>query len=162
MGTRAIRRATRMATEGAYRLIRACMTSLEAAEELLKAEPSLISERTGLGETPLHYLAVEDQLEAVRFLHERGASVEIVNEFGESALKEAILLGYLELARYLLQNGANIHTVDQRGESCLHAAVRSGDTQLVKLVLEGGIPVTVVNEVNETPLHAAVGRGPRM
>jgi ankyrin repeat protein len=57
-----------MATEDAYRLIQVCFNSLEQAAILLESEPSLLTERTGTGETPLHYLAVENQLEAVQFL----------------------------------------------------------------------------------------------
>ena len=62
-----------MGRDDAYRLIRACCSSLDDAAALLQSEPLLLLERTGLGETPLHYLAVEDQVEAVRFLHEHGA-----------------------------------------------------------------------------------------
>ena len=51
-----------MSKPDAYRLISACSESLDAAETLLSREPSLIHEETGIGETPLHYLAVENKL----------------------------------------------------------------------------------------------------
>jgi hypothetical protein len=44
------------------------MTSLAEAGDLLDIEPHLLDARTGLGETALHYLAVEDHLAGVRFL----------------------------------------------------------------------------------------------
>lgn len=134
-----------METDGAYRLIRACMTGLESADELLRAEPSLIRERTRLGETPLHYLAVENQLAAVRFLHERGASVEVSNMFGESALKEAILLGYRDLAEYLL--------------TPLHVAVGTGVVDVVRALVDAGADVNAKALFDESPLHMAAADG---
>ena len=65
--------------------------------EMLDAEPFLIDARTGIGETPLHYLAVEDHLEGVRFLHQRGASLDVANDFEETPLKEALSLGKRQL-----------------------------------------------------------------
>ena len=82
--------------DDAYRLIRACFESLDEARELLRREPTLISALTGLGETPLHFLAVEDQLDAVKLLFDQGAAVNTLNRFGNSALAEAASLGYVE------------------------------------------------------------------
>ena len=86
--------------EDAYRLIRTCCSSLKEAGDLLDAEPSLLDERTGLWETPLHYLAVEDEVDAVRFLHLRGASLGVRNDFGDSPLSEALSLGHKGTAAY--------------------------------------------------------------
>ena len=76
----------------AYRLISACCESLEAAEALLAQEPTLIHSETGIGETPLHYLAVEDKLEAVRWLAARGAAIDARNSFGDTPLSDAASL----------------------------------------------------------------------
>ena len=88
--------------EGAKRLIDAFFESVDEGLRLLKAEPDLISVRDGLGETPLHYLAVENQLSAVRALVEHGAEVNTLNECGGTPLSEAASLGHVELVKYLL------------------------------------------------------------
>ena len=144
-----------MTKEDAFRLIRACMSSLEEAQGLLAAEPTLLDARTGLGETPLHYLAVEDHLEGVRFLHERGAPIEVRNEFGETALSESLRLGSA-VANYLMDHGADVHALNPGGESMLHAAAAGGDPSLVRRVLALGVPAQSQNELLETPLHVAV------
>ena len=46
----------------ARRLVHACFDSLDAAQALLDAVPHLLTARDGLGETALHYLAVENQM----------------------------------------------------------------------------------------------------
>ncbi len=62
-----------------YRLIRAFFQSTPEGLKLINAEPELINARTQhLGETPLHYLAVENKLEAVQALVIRGAEVNTV------------------------------------------------------------------------------------
>jgi ankyrin repeat protein len=122
---------------------------------LLDAEPGLLNARTDLGETPLHYLAVEDHIEAIKALVERkGVDVNTLNDFGGSPLSEAASLGYVDLVKYLLSVGGKLQLPEQK-ESVLHAAVRSGSTELVKLILDAGAPVNDVESLDETALHVA-------
>ena len=132
-----------MGRDDAYRLIRACSSSLDDAAALLQSEPRLLLERTGLGETPLHYLAVEDQVEAVRFLHEHGADLNVLNDFGDSPITEALALGNKRTAAFLLDHGADVRVSDGAGRSTLHAAVVGGDRELAQRILAVGVPVTV-------------------
>ena len=62
--------------------------------------------RTGIGETALHYLAVENYAEAVQLLIDLGASVRVGNDFGASALSEAIKVGATETVAVLRRAGA--------------------------------------------------------
>ena len=91
-----------MRDDDAYRLIRACFESLDEARELLRREPALVCALTGLGETPLHFLAVEDQLDAVKLLVEHGAKIDTLNRFGDSALAETASLGHVETLAWML------------------------------------------------------------
>jgi ankyrin repeat protein len=147
-----------MPGEPAYRLIRACASSLDEARALLEAEPSLRDARTGLGETPLHYLAVENHLDGVRFLHERGAALDVTNEFGESALLESLRLGNQEVAEYLLDHGADPHAGVPKGETVLHAAATGDNASLVRRVLALGVPVDSRDDLDGTPLFEAAWR----
>lgn len=141
--------------EDAGRILCAFFTSVEDGLRLLEAEPGLINTRTGLGETPLHYLAVEDHIEAIKALVERkGANVNTLNDFGGSPLSEAAGLGYVNLVKYLLSVGAKLQLPEQK-ESVLHAAVRSGSTELVKVILDAGAAVNDVESLDETALHIA-------
>jgi ankyrin repeat protein len=138
----------------AHRLIAAAFASPEAMRALLRREPHLLEERTGLGETPLHYLAVENQLRAVALLVEAGAEVNTLNSCGGTPLSDAASLGYDELVAYLLAHGAKLHVPGQE-EPVLHSAVRGGSVATVRRLLEAGAPIDELNDMRETPLHLA-------
>ena len=113
-----------------YAFISACISSLPEAADLLAADPQLIEARTGLGETALHYLAVEDQLISVDWLIGRGASVNVVNDVGTTPLSDAASLGYFEMVQLLLLHGAQINLAGE-SELTLVRAARCGDAKVV-------------------------------
>jgi ankyrin repeat protein len=141
---------------GARRLVDACFDSLAAAATLLDAEPALVFARDGLGETALHYLAVENQLEAVKWLFARGATLDTVSDVQGSPLSEAASLGYEELVAWLLDHGAAVDLPGQ-GEPTLIEAARSGNAAIVARLLAAGADVAVVNGIGETAMHVACG-----
>lgn len=139
----------------AHRLISAAFASTDALLVLLSAEPQLLEERTGLGETPLHYLAVENHLPAVALLVEAGAQVNTLNSCGGTPLSDAASLGYDDLVAFLLAHGAKLYLPGQE-EPSLHAAVRGGNVATVRRLLAAGAPIDEQNDMRETPLHLAV------
>ncbi|MFG6430273.1 ankyrin repeat domain-containing protein [Roseateles sp. LYH14W] len=141
-------------TVPALRLIAAAFESQSALMALLNAEPQLMNERTGLGETPLHYLAVENQLDAVRLLIARGAAVSTLNECRTTPLSDAASLGYEEMVGLLLEHGAMLHVPGQE-EPVLHGAVRHGTVQVVQRLLIAGASPNEVDDMMQTPLHVA-------
>jgi ankyrin repeat protein len=138
----------------ARRLVQACFDSLDDARDLLRREPALIFARTGLGETPLHYLAVENQLEAVKLLVEHGAELNTLNEFGDSALAEAASLGYAELVAWMMSHGALL-TVPGQSDPTLNEAARGGSAEIVKLLLAAGADVNQEDSLGQAPMHVA-------
>jgi ankyrin repeat protein len=138
----------------AHRLIAAAFESPDALQTLIRSEPELIEERTGLGETALHYLAVENQLRAVVLLAEAGAQINTLNSCGGTPLSEAASLGYVELVEFLLLKGASLHMPGQ-SEPTLHEATRNGNAAVVRLLLGAGAPIDEQNDLRETPLHLA-------
>jgi uncharacterized protein len=150
-----------MTATPAHRMIVAAFASREALRELIAKEPHLMTERTGLGETPLHYLAVENQIEAVRLLVEKGASVNTVNECGSTPLSDAASLGYDELVGFLLGSGAQLSLPGQE-EPVLHAAVRGGSSTIVLRLLRAGASPDGCNDLSETPLHLAAESDDRL
>jgi ankyrin repeat protein len=84
--------------EAAGRILRAFFTSVDDGLLLANMESDLLNARTGLGETPLHYLAVENHIEAIKALVEKkSADVNTLNDFGGSPISDAARLGYVEL-----------------------------------------------------------------
>jgi ankyrin repeat protein len=138
----------------ARRVIVAAFDSPDAMLALVRDEPDLLEARTGLGETPLHYLAVENQLRAVVLLVEAGAMIDTVSDVGGTPLSEAASLGYEEMVEFLLSRGATLRLAQQH-EPTLHEAVRSANAQVVKSVLAAGAQIDEQNDMNETAVHLA-------
>lgn len=141
-------------SNGCRRLVAAFYSSEGEALRLLNEEPGLIEARDGLGETPLHYLSVENHLDAVKVLISQGGNVNTVNLCGGTPLSEAASLGYTELVSFLLSAGAQL-LVEGQSELVLHAAVRSGCLDTVKAILDAGANVNEIDDLRETPLHIA-------
>ena len=106
-----------------YSLREAMFNDLQAAQTLIEQDPSIIEARSGIGETALHYLCVENHLEGVRWLHQRGANINTLNNFQATPLIDAASLGYVELCRFLLANGADILATDQIGNTAISTVV---------------------------------------
>lgn len=87
----------------------------ELAEKLLASSPYLLTLRNSLGETALHFLAVENDIEGVSWLHSKGAAINTKSEFGTPAIFEVAQLGYKELLAWFIESGADIHIVDADG-----------------------------------------------
>ena len=91
-----------------YLLRNAACWNLEEAHRLVLEDPTIVEARNSIGETALHFLVVENALEAVAFLAQHGSQVNTRNAFRNSALSEAVQLGYVEMVELLLPLGARI------------------------------------------------------
>lgn len=145
----------------AHRVIAAAFESPDSMLDLVRAEPHLLEARTGLGETPLHYLVVENQLRAVLLLVEAGAAVNTVSSVGGTPLSEAASLGYADMVEYLLARGASLWLPGQK-EPALHEAVRGGGAGVVTMLLNAGATIDEQNDLNETALHLAAEAADRL
>jgi ankyrin repeat protein len=87
------------------------------ASSMVTEDSSLIDQRNGIGETVLHFLAVENNLRAVEWLHARGSDLNAANAFGTPLLFEVAQLGYRELFRWLLTHGADPKRTNAHGQS---------------------------------------------
>jgi ankyrin repeat protein len=133
------------------------------ADLLLAEHRDLLNARWIHRETVLHFLGVEGFAEGVKFLASRGADVNAVNAFGDSALVDVTALGMDDIADILLQHGADANAKSVTRENAVHAAVRSGNARLVALLLQAGadgryrteVGEVVFDAVDEAPDHRA-------
>jgi hypothetical protein len=86
------------------------------ADALVAARPELLHLLNGIGETVLHFLAVEDDQAGVAWLHARGADINTKNQFGTPVLFEVASLGYRDLFRWLVEKGADARAQDAEGQ----------------------------------------------
>ena len=106
------------------------------AEQLVSKNPDLIRLTNTLGETALHWLAVEDDTEAVHWLMKHGADANTRNKFGTPMLFEVALLEYKELLRWLLANGADSDLKCAEGLSLSEFLSENAKPQMVRFVEE--------------------------
>jgi uncharacterized protein len=124
------------------------------ADALLAKHPDLLNARWIHDETVLHFLAIEGFNAGVSFMASRGADVDAVNEFGDSALVDVAGLGLDGIADILLRHGANPNATSPNRDSALHVAARSGNARLVELLLKAGADGHYRTDLGETVFDA--------
>lgn len=92
--------------------------------------------------------------EKILVLQELGATLECVDEDGNTPLHQAAATGpYLSpLGDYLLLNGLDIDAQNKNGRTPLHLAVERGDIKAVATLLVRGADPTIVDAAGRTPL----------
>ena len=135
-------------------LVDAAAQDRPRARKLLSEHPELLTARGRFGETPLHFLATEGFVDAVSFLGEAGADVNLSNESGHTPLMDAAILGSERVAEALLALGANPNATSTTHDNVLHAAVGSGNARLVGLLLEAGANARYRTDLDETVFNA--------
>ena len=90
-----------------YRIRNAAYEDREKAARLIKEDPTILDARNGIGETALHFLAVENEMDSVAWLYDQGAEIDTRNDFEATPLIEAAGSGHLDLCRWLLDRGAD-------------------------------------------------------
>ena len=115
--------------------------SVQRLEELLDADPGLVSAWADDGFTPLHLAAFFRHPEAARLLVERGALVDVVarsKDLQVTPLQSAAASREEETAALLLERGADPNVQQRGGFTALHAAAQNGDEPLAELLLVHG------------------------
>ena len=105
-----------------------------AAEKFLVDNPSLVALRNGIGETVLHYMAVENDQEAVAWLHARGFSLNETNAFDIPVVFEVAQLGYKELLLWFVDNGGDLSAKDGDGNDILAHLLQYEEVEMARFV----------------------------
>jgi len=118
--------------------IDAVATEREKASSMLAAHPDLKSARWIHQESVLHFLAIEGSAQDVAFLADAGFDLEATNEFGDTALIDAVGLGRAEVVKVLLDRGANPNCVSKTTAFPLYNALMHGRIETVRMLLAAG------------------------
>lgn len=108
------------------------------ADQMLKMQPALISMRNGIGETVLHFLAVENDLRGVEWIFKRGGDLNSTNQFGEPILFEVAQLEYKELFIWLVKHGANPKATDGSGQTLEESLIEFDKKEMAAWVRKNG------------------------
>jgi ankyrin repeat protein len=119
-------------------LVDAAVLDQPAAEQLLGEHPELIHLRNRLGETALHFLAVEDYAEGVAFLVRHGAPVDTVDYSHRTPLMDAAMVGATRTVRHLLACGANPFVSTPDGDTVWDLLDSDSASELLAIFREHG------------------------
>lgn len=135
---------------------------LPQISEILDENPEFLRRIDNSGSTLLHWLAsdqdneaVEDPEEIVEFLLENyEININQTTRGGVTALHEAVTCQQTELVKLLLRHGANIQA-NEDGFTPLHLAANRNDTEITRLLLNHGADAYAKNNDGDTPAHLA-------
>lgn len=136
------------------RLIDLAVRDQAAAMRLLREHPELRAARYVHDETPLHFCAIEGSTDGVRFLAGEGMPVDATNQFGDTALVDAVTLGNLEMTKLLLRLGANPDAASLTRGSVLQIAEEQGNAKMVAVLVGAG-----ARAGGDPPANRSVPRG---
>uniref|UniRef100_A0A8B9CKA1 Ankyrin 2 n=1 Tax=Anser brachyrhynchus TaxID=132585 RepID=A0A8B9CKA1_9AVES len=92
-------------------------------------------------------------------LLQNGASPDVTNIRGETALHMAARAGQVEVVRCLLRNGALVDARAREEQTPLHIASRLGKTEIVQLLLQHMAHPDAATTNGYTPLHISAREG---
>jgi ankyrin repeat protein len=105
-----------------------------SAEKLLQETPALLNLANTIGETALHFLAVENDIDGVSWLKARGADLNSKNNFGTPVIFEVAQLEYKELFAWFVANAADIHATDSDGNDIVSYLLEYEHDEMAKWV----------------------------
>lgn len=111
--------------------------SVEAVRALIESRPSLLRERNGEGQTPLHAAVIGEKKDVASFLLERGAAVDEADMWRRTPLFYAAQADDLPIAKLLIAKGADVNSQDSQRTSILVIASQYGP-RVLEALLESG------------------------
>jgi ankyrin repeat protein len=113
------------------------------------------------GETPLQIVTRARDLGWMAFLLQNGATPDVRDRTGSTALMTAVQVGYEEGAQLLLGQGASVNMANNRGETPLIMAVHNRDVGLARTLLEVGANPNQTDSVAGMSARDYAQRDPR-
>ena len=117
-----------------------------------------VNERNSIDRTVLMLACSEKNVEegVVKMIIQRGAHLDAVDCYGESALMKAALKRNRNMVKLLLDEGADVNIKDCWGRTVLMCAVSDECIDLFNMMIEKGADINTKDEDNETLLMKAV------
>ena len=131
--------------------------AIDAIHEAVEKRPEAVNAPIADGQPPLHYAVLNRYFDLVEWLLDHGASTQVLNPAGESALHVAAVASaedYRAL-RMLLDSGAHPDTQSANGETPLHYAAFHTGVGAVDGLLAAHADPLARSPSGATPLHEA-------
>ncbi|NQZ57683.1 MAG: ankyrin repeat domain-containing protein [Lentisphaeraceae bacterium] len=142
-------------TVGAF--IDASVQDQALAKQLLTQYPDLRS-ACWLGDEPIiHFLIIEDFVEAVRFCLENGFDVNQADGgMGDVPLIRACFINYTQMLELLLQHGADANSTSECFDTAVHCCIRNHNRETLQLLIKHGANLNIYSELDGSPVQTAL------
>ncbi|XP_063223420.1 palmitoyltransferase Hip14 isoform X2 [Bacillus rossius redtenbacheri] len=128
-----------------YGSLSRCRELLEAGHDVNQPDAETV--------TLLHWAAINNRLEIMRYFISKGAVVDAIGgELMSTPLHWATRQGHLGAVTLLMQHGADPSLRDGEGCSCIHLAAQFGHTAIVAYFVAKGVNVNMQDRNGMTPL----------
>ncbi|CAB4065734.1 unnamed protein product [Lepeophtheirus salmonis] len=145
--------------------------NINSIDQILSADPSLISQKDDEGYTPLHLAVISGNKAIVKYLLSKGADVDAVDDELHSSVHWATVCGEVDCLEILIQEGAKTATPDIYGAYPVHYSAqicgKSSDAGadlrrgliVLKRLIKFGVDVNVKDRDGRQPLMWAASSG---
>lgn len=113
----------------------------------------------GKGFLPLGLAALHGKASAVEFLLDHGASVDLRDKLGNTALLSAAIGGYRQIIQVLIDRGADVNAQNNNGDTALMMASKNGHVEVVQQLLDAHADINARNNKGNTALYLASQSG---
>jgi len=158
-------------TSGATPLYYASLCGFrDLVEHLAVKHPGHVNTSGGFYVTPLVAALAGRHFQIAKFLHHKGAHLDVHDKWARTLLHSPAWYGDLEMVQILLDYKLDVNAREDDGLTSLHEASNSACSirihnvvqslpDTIQLLLEHGADVNMRTLNNSTPLHKAVGSG---
>ena len=130
---------------------------LATVEQIYNSDLPIINSEDQKGFTPLIIAVYNNQPAIVKFLLDKGASPEMPDLSGNSALMGVCFKGYKDIVAMLLAAGINVNQRNGNGATALTFAATFGHLEIAEMLLQKGADITIPDTRGKTPLdHARI------
>ena len=110
-----------------------------------------------IGWTPLRTACYKEHVDAIKYLINNGANINIRTNHLDSCL--LLVTHNAEILDFLISRGGEVNTADGMERTALHYAAAVANPDSVRLLLKNDAYVNAQDEEGNTPLHDAISTG---
>lgn len=99
-------------------------------QTIVQAQPRLVEFRDNIEATPLHFAAMYDYFDIVKYLIEHNASIDAIDDDKWTPLHFAAFNDHLKTVKYLIEHNASINAKDCDKETAYDIAANSNNAQI--------------------------------